>query len=73
MRLVIIAIGRLKQGPEGIRHQEHPYRGLAQLRLGVDRFRRRDRTRVQTRGARVLQSRAIVDAGPDGGDGDLSS
>ena len=34
-------------------------------------FRRRDRARVQTRGARVLQSGKIVDAGPDGGEGDL--
>jgi len=63
--------GKCYQGSEGNRDQRHPRRGLAQLRLGADRFRRRDRARIQTRGARVLQSGKIVDAGPDGGEGDL--
>jgi hypothetical protein len=40
--------------------------------LGADRFRRRDRARIQTRGARILQSGKIVDAA-DGGEGDLGS
>ena len=50
--------------------KKHPCRGLAQLRLGADRFRRCGRARVPTRGARILQSRKIVDAEPGGG-GDL--
>ena len=70
---MIVTTGRANQGAEGNRHQEHPWRGHAQLRLGADRFRRCDRARIQTRGARILQSGKIVDTEPDGGEGDLTS
>src|SRR6201999_1736307 len=42
-------------------------------RLGADRFRRRDRSRVQARGTRVLQSRTVVDSRPRSGEGGLEN